>query len=101
MRIMESRTFSCWLDGLKDEPAVRKIQSWIYRMARSDELFGDWKHIEADLLEFRFFIGPGYRVYASVQDGCVLILLAGGGKSPQARDIKKAKKLLQSRGTIQ
>lgn len=96
MRVVESKAFYRWLDGLKNEPAVRKIQSWIYRMTRSDELLGDWKCIETNLFEFRFFVGAGYRVYASIQDGFVLILLAGGSKSTQARDIKKAKRLLRS-----
>ena len=96
MKVVESRQFSRWLEALKDRPATRKIQSWMYRMTRSDELLGDWKHVGSDLLEFRFFVGAGYRVHASIQDGGILILLGGGSKSTQARDIRKAERLLRS-----
>ena len=50
--------------------------------------------IEGDLSELRFFIGPGYRVYYTEFNGQLVILLAGGDKSSQARDIEKAKKIL-------
>ena len=95
MHIVESKKFSHWLNRLKDDSAVHQIQSWAYRMARSQELLGDWKRIGPELIEFRFFTGSGYRVYASVQNGTVLILLGGGNKSTQTRDIKKAEKLLR------
>lgn len=54
MHIAESKKFSHWLNRLKDDSAVHQIQSWAYRMARSQELLGDWKRIGPELIEFRF-----------------------------------------------
>jgi len=53
--------------------------------------FGDYKRISHQLYELRLFFGPGYRVYFGEQRSEVIIILAGGDKSTQQRDIKKAK----------
>ena len=53
--------------------------------------FGDCKAIDRSLYELRLFFGPGYRVYFGEHDGKTVLLLAGGDKSTQSKDIKKAK----------
>ena len=79
-----------WLDTLN-----WKIQEHI--LARVDRMkkgqFGDFKAIGSGLYELRLFFGPGYRVYFGEHDGKTVLILAGGDKSTQKRDIKKAKEL--------
>lgn len=66
------------------------------RLARVENgNFGDCKQIIPGLYEMRFFFGPGLRIYYTVQDQKVILLLTGGDKSTQAKDIKKAEKLLR------
>ncbi len=58
--------------------------------------FGDHKQVFADLFELRFFFGPGYRIYYTIQNNEVVFLVAGGDKSSQDKDIKRAIKLLST-----
>ncbi|MYE88885.1 type II toxin-antitoxin system RelE/ParE family toxin [Candidatus Poribacteria bacterium] len=53
--------------------------------------FGDYKRLTTDLYELRIHYGPGYRVYLGVADRVIVILLCGGSKKTQRRDIQKAK----------
>ena len=53
--------------------------------------FGDCKALNDGIYELRLFFGPGYRVYFGQHKGKTILLLAGGDKSSQSRDIKKAK----------
>lgn len=53
--------------------------------------FGDCKAIDRSLFELRLFFGPGYRVYFGQHGGKTVLILAGGDKSTQSKDIKKAK----------
>ncbi|MGO9649525.1 Addiction module killer protein [Candidatus Sulfotelmatobacter kueseliae] len=77
-----------WLAGLKDARARAKIITRIDRIAAGN--FGDCKSLRGGLYELRIDWGPGYRVYyASVAEGCVL-LLCGGDKRKQSPDIKRA-----------
>ncbi len=57
--------------------------------------FGDFKSLGGGLYELRLFFGPGYRVYFGKDQGRTVLILAGGDKSGQARDIKKAKEYWQ------
>jgi putative addiction module killer protein len=86
--------FDKWLRKLKDRSARIAILERITKI-QSTGHFGDYKPINSDLHELRLFIGPGYRVYYTIRDGKLVILLAGGDKSTQDRDIKKANELLQ------
>ena len=56
-----------------------------------DENFGDTKNLGSDLYELRLFFDSGYRVYYTIEDNVLVILLSGGDKSSQDDDIKKAK----------
>ena len=77
-----------WLDTL-DWKTQERILARVARMKFGQ--FGDCKALDAGLYELRFFIGPGYRVYFGQHKGKTILLLAGGDKSSQNRDIKKAK----------
>jgi len=81
-------TFNDWLTNLRDKQAVRRIQMRIDRA--EDGNFGDCAPVGEGVSEMRIHYGPGYRVYF-VQRGLeVVILLAGGDKSTQSKDIKTA-----------
>ena len=78
-----------WLERLKDRAARAKIKVRIDRLMRG--LFGDTKSLGHGVEELRIHYGPGYRVYYGRISGTLLILLCGGAKGSQKRDIDRAK----------
>lgn len=76
-----------WLDSL-DWKTQERILSRVARMKHGQ--FGDCKAVDHGLYELRLFFGPGYRVYFGEHHGKTILILAGGDKSSQKRDIKKA-----------
>jgi putative addiction module killer protein len=91
IEVRKTSEFDQWLDGLRDIHARARVQSRIERLAAGNP--GDVKPVGEGVSELRIDYGPGYRVYF-VQKGPVsIILLAGGDKSTQARDIKTALRL--------
>lgn len=63
------------------------------RLAEAGNL-GDWKTVGAGVSEMRVDVGPGYRLYFTRRQNILIVMLAGGDKATQARDIKRAQKLL-------
>ncbi len=92
--LRSTQNFDKWLAGIKDRPARNRILRRIDSMRIG--FFGDHKLISEGLYELRLFFGPGYRVYYSVQHKEIILLLLGGDKSSQKRDIPQAKELLGS-----
>lgn len=90
MQVIETAEFAAWLDGLRDVVARRAIVKRLLRLQSTDH-FGDVAPVGDDVSEMRFHIGPGYRVYYTIRDGAVI--LWGGDKGSQRRDIEKAKAL--------
>ena len=86
--IIESATFSKWLSGLKDRQARMRIYVRLDRLSLGN--FGDAGPIGEGLSELRIHYGPGYRLYYLQRDTRV-VMLSGGDKSSQPRDIEKAK----------
>ena len=84
--------FRDWLLGLKDIKAKSAIHARIGRLGYG--LFGDCKRI-GNISELRVNVGPGYRVYFTMRGSDIILLLVGGDKSSQDRDIKLAKKLAE------
>jgi len=80
--------FVDWLTGLKDVQARARIARRLDRLAPGN--FGDAKSLGHGISELRFTFGPGYRVYFTVRGGVVVILLCGGDKGSQRRDIERA-----------
>jgi putative addiction module killer protein len=80
--------FMNWLAGLKDIEAKVRIAKRIDRIAGGN--FGDAKSIGNGVSELRFDFGPGYRAYYTVRGNIVVILLCGGSKQTQRRDIERA-----------
>ncbi len=90
--VLQTEEFRDWLDALKDMKAQVRITARL-RLAEAGNL-GDWKAVGAGLSEMRVDVGPGYRLYFTRRQNILIVMLAGGDKSTQARDIKRAQKLL-------
>lgn len=89
--IYTTELFDTWYDGLRDARAKAAIK---VRMRRAEDgNFGDCEPVGEGVSEMRIHYGPGYRVYFKRTGMEVVILLAGGDKSTQAKDIRKALKL--------
>lgn len=84
--------FKKWLDGLRDKTAQRKIAQRIVRLEAG--LFGDAKFFDG-IGELRIDFGPGYRIYFARRGSEIVILLCGGDKSSQRKDINRARKLAE------
>jgi putative addiction module killer protein len=91
MEIRKTETFAKWLDGLQDLRGRARVQARIERLALG--LVGDVKPIGEGVAEMRIDHGPGYRVYFLKRGKLLIVLLAGGSKRTQKRDIEKALKL--------
>ena len=87
--VRRTERFIQWLDGLSDARAVAKIAARAERLAWGN--FGDVQPVGEGVSELRIHFGPGYRVYFVQRGAVVVILLCGGDKSSQARDIRSAK----------
>jgi putative addiction module killer protein len=77
-----------WLDRLADRQAQARIAARLDRL--SGGLFGDWKSVGGGVCELRVDHGPGYRVYLGQDGKTLILLLCGGTKRTQAKDIEKA-----------
>ena len=94
MEIRKTDIFAKWLDGLSDIQARSRILARIDRLADGNP--GDVKPVGEGISEMRIDYGPGYRVYYGMLGRELIILLAGGGKRTQAKDIKKALRLARN-----
>lgn len=90
-RVVQTADFAMWLPTLRDRRAVAKITDRLLRAA--DGNFGDVKDAGKGVSEMRVNYGPGYRVYFSQRGTELVILLCGGNKRTQSRDIAFAKRL--------
>ncbi len=82
--------FDRWFDSL-DEDVQARVDARIDRLSLGN--FGDFKSLGGGVHELRFFIGPGYRVYFGKVDNRIVLLLCGGDKRSQRKDIKLAQGL--------
>ena len=94
IEIRKTEIFAKWLDGLHDIRARARILVRIERLAAGNP--GDVKPVGGGVSELRIDYGPGYRVYYKKYGQKVVILLAGGDKSTQSKDIKTALRLAQN-----
>ena len=91
--LIRSATFDRWLSGLRDHRAVARITARLDRLAGGNP--GDAQPVGGGVSELRINYGPGYRVYFIQRGPVLIILLCGGDKSSQDRDIKQAKTLAE------
>jgi putative addiction module killer protein len=94
IRVRKTEVFAHWLDGLRDLKARARVQVRIERLSLRNP--GDVAPVGEGVSEMRIDIGPGYRVYFKRRGTALIILLAGGDKSTQARDVKTALKLARN-----
>ena len=94
IEIRKTEHFANWLDNLRDIQAKARVLVRIERLASGNA--GDVKPIGEGVSEMRVNYGPGYRVYFVQRGSELIILLAGGDKNSQSRDIKTAIRLAQN-----
>ena len=92
--LRQTETFSRWLSSLKDRQVQARILSRLDRIAMGN--FGDIKSVGEGISEIRIDSGPGYRLYFVRRESGVVLLLCGGDKSTQDRDILRAKELVHT-----
>jgi putative addiction module killer protein len=88
IEVRETPEFTRWLADLRDQRAVLHIVRRISRVAAGNT--GDAKSVGGSVSELRIDYGPGYRVYFTRRGQTLVILLCGGDKRTQSRDIRKA-----------
>ncbi|OZI20347.1 hypothetical protein CAL26_22830 [Bordetella genomosp. 9] len=91
LRIKQTETFKKWQLNLRDRRASALIAARLDRLAYG--LMGDVNPVGNGISELRIHYGPGYRIYFELRGSTVIVLLCGGSKGTQSRDIIKAKKL--------
>jgi putative addiction module killer protein len=91
IEIRETQVFADWLSSLRDAQARVRVQARILRLRQGNA--GDVKPVGEGVSELRIDYGPGYRVYFVKRGALLVILLAGGAKPTQDKDIKTALKL--------
>lgn len=88
IEIRKTARFARWLDTLRDLRAHAKVLSRLARMSLGN--FGDVQPVGAGVSELRINYGPGYRIYFTQQGDGIVVLLTGGTKASQSRDIRQA-----------
>ncbi len=92
--LRKTEVYAKWLDGLRDVRARARILARIERLADGNP--GDARPVGEGVSELRVDYGPGYRVYFTRQGRTILVLLAGGDKRTQSRDIATALRLARN-----
>ena len=91
--VIRTKAFATWLQKLEDRQAAVRINARIARLSLGN--FGDHKPISDGLSELRIDTGPGYRVYYTRRGNTLIMLLIGGAKGTQKRDIKRALEMME------
>lgn len=94
IEIRKTAIFVQWLDGLRDFQGRARVQARIERLAAGNP--GEVEPVGEGVSELRINYGPGYRVYFKKRRRELIILLAGGDKSTQVKDIKAALRLARN-----
>ena len=81
--------FTDWLNAIRDQKTQRRIRTRLASLKLGN--FGDYRSVGEGVFELRFRFGVGYRIYLGAVDNTLVLLLCGGNKSSQARDIEHAK----------
>lgn len=94
IEIRQTETFAAWLGDLRDQQAKARIQTRIRRLSLGNP--GDVKPVGEGVSEMRIDYGPGYRVYFVQRGELLIVLIAGGDKSTQDRDVSTALELARN-----
>jgi putative addiction module killer protein len=93
VEIRKTGKYAHWFSRLRDNRAKARINIRIRRLGLGNP--GDVKPVGGGISELRIDVGKGYRVYFAQRGSCVIVLLAGGDKSTQKKDIEKARELVK------
>lgn len=93
IEVRQTPAFAQWLDSLRDRAAVARINIRLRRLSLGNP--GDVRPVGAGVSELRIDYGPGYRIYFIHRGPETVVLLCGGDKSTQDRDIGRAKELAE------
>lgn len=88
MRVETTTIYLDWINSLKDRAGRARIQVRVDRLVHGNP--GQYRVLADGVCELKVDVGPGYRVYYTERAGVVIVLLAGGDKSSQQKDIKTA-----------
>lgn len=88
MRVEMTEVYQDWINSLKDRVARARVQVRVDRLVHGNP--GQHRTLSGGVSELKIDVGPGYRVYYTERKGVLIILLAGGDKSSQQKDIDKA-----------
>ena len=91
MRVKKTDEYQEWLDRLRDQAGRARILVRVDRLIHGNP--GDHRNLQSGVSELKIDFGPGYRVYYTQRGEQLLLLLIGGDKSSQAKDIAKAQQL--------
>jgi putative addiction module killer protein len=91
IEVRQTEAYVRWIAGLKDDRARARIELRIYRLSLGNP--GDIKPVGEGVSEMRVDYGPGYRIYLTQHGKALVILLCGGNKRTQSKDIANAKAL--------
>ena len=92
-KILKTELFDSWLTNLRDNNGKGRILTRLKRVELGN--LGDYKALGMGLYEMRIDCGPGYRLYFMKEKTTIIVLLSGGSKSTQEKDIKKAYKIMK------
>ena len=92
--VRKTEIYAKWLDGLRDTRARARVLVRVERLATGNP--GDVRPVGEGVSELRIDYGPGYRVYFKQQSRTIVVLLAGGDKRTQSRDIETAMRLARN-----
>ena len=92
--VRRTEVYATWLDGLRDVRARARVLVRVERLAAGNP--GDVRPVGEGVSELRIDYGPGYRVYFKRQGRMIVVLLAGGDKRTQSRDIETALRLARN-----
>lgn len=95
--VIEVEEFSRWLTSLKDRTTRARLQARLRKATLGN--LGDVKAVGDGVFEMREFFGPGWRMYYVERNGTLVVMLGGGNKSSQVKDVERAKQLAKEWST--
>lgn len=93
MEVKATQAFTDWLDGLKDLHGRARVQTRLKRLVAGNP--GKHRNLKGGVTELKVPAGPGYRVYYTHRSQTLIVLLCGGDKSTQKKDIKRAQDMVR------
>jgi putative addiction module killer protein len=94
VKVLRSEAYAQWIDNLKDSAGRARVLMRVDRLIQGNP--GNHRNLTEGVSELKIDVGPGYRVYYSIRGDELLLLLAGGSKATQAKDIARALELNRS-----